>query len=130
MLETILPEGWPTPRGYANGIAARGRTVFVAGQIGWDSEGNFATGFAGQFARTLDNILAVVAAAGGRPEDVAQMTWYVLDIEEYKASLAEIGPIWRSRFGRHYPAMAVVCVAGLVEAAARLEIEATAVIAD
>lgn len=130
MLETLLPEGWPKPRGYANGIAATGRQVFVAGQIGWDSEGRFAEGFAGQFGRTLDNILAVLAAAGGRPEHVARMTWYVLDIAEYKAALAEIGPIWRDRFGRHYPAMAVVAVSGLVEAEARLEIEATAVIPD
>ena len=130
MLETLLPEGWPKPRGYANGIAATGRQVFVAGQIGWDSEGRFAEGFAGQFGRTLDNILAVLAAAGGRPEQVARMTWYVLDIAEYKAALAEIGPIWRARFGRHYPAMAVVEVSGLVEAEARLEIEATAVIPD
>lgn len=130
MLETLLPEGWPKPRGYANGIAAAGRPVFVAGQIGWDSEGRFASGFAGQFGQTLDNILAVLEAAGARPEQVVRMTWYVLDIAEYKAALAEIGPIWRARFGRHYPAMAVIGVSGLVEAEARLEIEATAVIPD
>ena len=130
-MQVLLPEGWPRPKGYSNGIAARGRLVFVAGQIGWTPEGVFeARDFAGQFRQTLDNTLAVLKAAGAGPEHVARMTWYVVDREDYLAALREIGAIWRERFGAHYPAMAVVQVAGLMEPEARVEIETTAVIPD
>ena len=128
-MQTLLPPGWPRPKGYANGIAARGRTVFTAGVVGWDEHERFvAADFAGQFAQVLRNTLAILAEAGAGPEHVVRMTWYVLDRDEYVASLAEIGAAWRELMGRNYPAMAVVQVAGLVEPAARLEIETTAVV--
>ena len=128
-METLLPPGWPRPKGYANGVVARGRMVFTAGVIGWDEQERFAaTDFAGQFAQVLKNTLAILAEAGAGPEHVVRMTWYVLDRDEYVASLATIGAAWRDRMGRNYPAMAVVQVAGLVEPAARLEIETTAVV--
>jgi enamine deaminase RidA (YjgF/YER057c/UK114 family) len=126
-IEVVQPEGWPRPRGYANGVVTRGRTLHVAGQIGWDPSGAFtARDLAGQLAQALDNVLEVVRAAGGRPEDVARMTVYVTDLEAYRRSLREIGAAWRARFGRHYPAMALVGVAGLVEPEALVEIEAVA----
>ena len=128
MNSILLPEGWPRPRGYANGVAAEGRMVFVAGQIGWTPQGVFREGFAAQFRQTLENILAVLAEGGAGPEDIVRMTWFVVDKGEYLASLPEIGTIWRELMGPHYPAMAVVEVKGLVEDAARLEIETTAVI--
>lgn len=127
-MQTLLPKGWKRPSGYANGIAAKGRMVFVAGQIGWDSDGRFAEGFAGQFAQALDNTLAILAEADAGPEHVARMTWYVLGVEAYKAALPEIGRVYRERMGRHYPAMSVVEVSGLVESEALLEIETTAVL--
>lgn len=128
MNRVLLPEGWPRPRGYSNGVAAEGRMVFVAGQIGWDVDGAFPEGFADQFRQTIDNTLAVLAEAGAGPEDVVRMTWYVVDKAEYLAALRDIGAIWRERIGPHYPAMAVVEVKGLIEDAARIEIETTAVI--
>jgi enamine deaminase RidA (YjgF/YER057c/UK114 family) len=124
----LQPPGWPEPRGYANGIAAAGELVFVGGQIGWDQDGTFAADLAGQVGQALRNIVAVLAEAGARPEDVARLTWYVTDREEYLANLREIGAAYRAAMGRHYPAMAVVEVTALVEAQARVEIEATAVI--
>ena len=127
-MEVLQPPGWPRPRGYANGIAAEGRMVFVAGQIGWDEEQRFEAGLAGQVRRTLANVLAVVAEAGGGPEHVARMTWYVTDREAYLRELEPIGAAYRELMGRHYPAMAVVVVAGLVESEALVEIEATAVL--
>jgi enamine deaminase RidA (YjgF/YER057c/UK114 family) len=129
-VKVLQPPGWPRPRGYANGIAAEGGTlVFVAGQIGWDATGAFpAADLAGQVRQTLTNVLAVVAEAGGRPEHIARMTWYVTDREEYLASARDIGAAYRSLMGGHYPAMAVVEVSALVEAQARVEIEATAVV--
>lgn len=129
-MRVLQPPGWPRPRGYANGIAAEGGTlVFVAGQIGWDATGAFpAADLAGQVRQTLSNVLAVVAEAGGRPEHIARMTWYVTDREEYLASARDIGAAYRSLMGGHYPAMAVVEVSALVEAQARVEIEATAVV--
>ena len=127
-LVTLQPEGWPAPRGYANGMMGRGRVVFVGGQIGWDAEGRFADGMVGQIAQALRNILAVLAAAGGGPQHIARLTWYVTDIATYRASLKEMGPIYREAFGRHFPAMAVVAVSALVEPEALLEIEATAVV--
>lgn len=129
MNRVLLPEGWPRPKGYSNGVEASGRMVFVAGQIGWTPEGAFVeTGFAGQFRQTLENTLSVLAEAGAGPEHIVRMTWYVVDKREYLASLRDIGAAWRALIGPHYPAMAVVEVKGLVEDAARIEIETTAVI--
>lgn len=128
MNRVLLPEGWPRPKGYSNGMVAEGRMVFVAGQIGWDAEGAFPADFAAQFRQVLLNTLAVLAEAGAGPEHMVRMTWYVVDKREYLASLREIGMIWRELIGPHYPAMAVVEVKGLVEDAARLEIETTAVV--
>lgn len=128
---TILqPPGWPRPKGYANGIAARGRTVFVAGQIGWDEHGRFAAGFVPQVAQALRNTLAVLAQAGAGPERIVRMTWYVTDLPAFRASPSDLGAVWRDLLGRHYPAMAVVGVAGLVEPQAMVEIETTAVLPD
>ena len=129
MNRVLLPEGWPRPKGYSNGVEATGRMVYVAGQIGWTPEGAFVeTGFVGQFRQTLENTLAVLAEAGAGPEHIARMTWYVVDKREYLASLRDIGTVWRTLIGPHYPAMAVVEVKGLIEDAARIEIETTAVI--
>lgn len=130
MIRVLQPPDWARPRGYANGIAVRGgTTVYIAGQIGWNGQCVFeAHDFAGQFRQALANILAVLAQAGGRPEHVVRLTWYVVDKQEYLAALAEVGAAWRELMGRNYPVMAVVQVGGLVEDAARLEIEATAVV--
>lgn len=129
MNRVLLPEGWPRPKGYSNGIEASGRMVFVAGQIGWTPDGVFVeSDFAGQLRRTLENTLAVLAEAGAGPEHIVRMTWYVVDKAEYLAALREIGAAWREMIGAHYPAMAVVEVKGLIEDAARVEIETTAVI--
>ncbi len=130
MNRVLLPEGWPRPKGYSNGIEASGRLVFVAGQIGWDQTGAFPDGFAAQFRQTLDNTLAVLAEAGAGPEHIVRMTWYVVDKAEYLAALRDVGAVWRERIGPHYPAMAVVEVKGLIEDAARIEIETTAVVPD
>jgi enamine deaminase RidA (YjgF/YER057c/UK114 family) len=128
-MRTLLPPGWPRPRGYANGVEAEGRLVFVAGQIGWTPEGKFeATTLPAQFAQTLDNTLAVLREAGAGPEHVARMTWYITDKRAYLSSLGGIGAIWRDKMGRHYPAMAVVEVKALIEDAALIEIETTAVV--
>ena len=123
----IQPAHFPTPKGYVNGMVARGPTLYVAGQIGWELDGTFATDeLAPQFARALDHVLDVVRAAGGAPEHIVQMRVYVTDLAAYRASLREIGAAWRERFGRHFPAMALVGVAGLVEPRAKVEIEAVA----
>lgn len=127
-MRTLLPEGWPRPRGYANGIEAEGRLVFVAGQIGWDTDGRFPKGFAAQVRRTLENTRAVLAEAGAGPEHVARMTWYVTDKAAYLSSVRELGAIWRELMGAHYPAMAVVAVSALMEDEALVEIETTAVL--
>lgn len=131
-LRILQPPGWARPRGYANGIAAKGgTTVYVAGQIGWTGQGQWeATDFAGQFRQTLKNTLEVLAAASGRPEHIVRMTWYVLDKREYLGAIREVGAAWRELIGDHYPAMAVVQVGGLIEDQARLEIETTAVVPD
>ena len=130
MNRVLLPEGWPRPRGYSNGVAAEGLMVFVAGQIGWTPEGVFPDGgFVAQVRQTLVNTLAVLAEAGAGPEHVVRMTWYVVDKGEYLSALREIGAVWRELIGPHYPAMAVVEVKGLIEDAARVEIESTAVVA-
>jgi enamine deaminase RidA (YjgF/YER057c/UK114 family) len=127
--EILQPPGWARPRGYANGIAAEGRQVFVAGQIGWDAGQRFTSDdFAGQLRQALANVVAVLACAGAVPEHIVRMTWYITSRDEYLASLAEVGAAWREIMGRHYPAMSVVVVAGLVEPRAKVEIEATAVV--
>ena len=132
MMQVLQPPGWAKPRGFSNGIAVKGgTTVYVAGQVGWAGNGVWeARDFAGQFRQTLKNILEVLAQAGGRPEHLVRLTWYVIDRNEYLASLAAVGRAYRELMGSHYPAMAVVQVAGLVEELARLEIEATAVVPD
>ena len=130
-MKTLLPSGWPRPKGYANGISARGRMVFTAGVVGWDEEERFAApDLAGQFRQILLNTLAILAEDGAGPEHVVRMTWYVVSRDEYTAQASAIGAIWRELMGRHYPAMAVVEVARLVEAQAKLEIETTAVVPD
>lgn len=126
-LEIVDVPSFPPPRGYANGVIARSPTLFVAGQIGWNERGDIVSDdFAEQFTRALDNVLAVVRAAGGGPDDVARMTVYVTDLDAYRASRRAIGEAWRARFGKHFPAMALVGVAGLVEPRAQVEIEAVA----
>ncbi|HWA38516.1 MAG TPA: RidA family protein [Burkholderiales bacterium] len=129
-MQILQPPGWAKPRGFSNGIACSGgRLVFVAGQIGWTGEGKWeARDFAGQFRQALQNVLDVVKEAGGGPQHVVRLTWYVIDKQEYLASLHAVGRAYRDLMGKHYPAMAVVQVSGLVEDAARLEIEATAVV--
>ena len=128
-MQILQPPGWAKPRGFSNGISASGNLVFVAGQIGWTGEGKWeASDFAGQFRQTLKNTLAVLAEAGAKPEHIVRMTWYILDKKEYLAAIKEVGAAYRELIGRHYPAMAVVQVAGLIEDRARIEIETTAVI--
>ena len=130
-MEFLQPEGWVKPRGYANGIAASGRMVFVSGMIGWDADGVFHTDdFAGQVRQALANVVAVLAAGGARPEHIVRMTWYVLDKKEYVAAYPEIGVAYRELIGRHFPTMSAVQVAGLVEDQARVEIEVTAMVPD
>ena len=130
-MRALQPPGWPRARGYAHGIEAQGRLVLTAGQIGWGPDGGFPSpDLAGQVRQTLANVVAVLAEAGAGPEHVVRLTWYVVDREEYLASQKEIGAAYREVMGRHFPAMAVVVVAGLIEADARVEIEATAVVPD
>ncbi|MBF5043680.1 RidA family protein [Aggregicoccus sp. 17bor-14] len=127
----VQPPGWARPKGYANGIVAEGRMLFVGGQIGWDPTSEtprFPEGFAAQFEQALANVLAVVREAGGAPESIARMTVYVTDKHAYLAAAKEIGGAWRKLLGRHYPAMALVQVAALLEDRALVEIEATAVL--
>lgn len=128
-IRTVSVEGWPRPKGYANGIAATGETLWVAGQIGWTPEGVFERkDFIGQFDQALANVLAVVTAAGGSADKIVRLTVYVTDLDAYRGSLREIGEIWKARMGKVFPAMALVGVAGLVEREALVEIEATAVL--
>jgi enamine deaminase RidA (YjgF/YER057c/UK114 family) len=127
----LQPEGWVAPRGYSNGIEARGRTVVIGGQIGWDGQCRFHTSdFAAQARQALQNIVAILAEAGGKPEHIIRMTWYVVDKREYIAAYPELGRAYREVIGRNFPAMTAVQVAGLIEDAARVEIEATAMIPD
>ena len=129
-LSVLQPPGWPRPKGYANGMLGVGRHVLVAGQIGWDARGVFAPDFLGQVDQALGNVLAVIAAAGGSAAHIARMTWFVTDIALYRAHAGELGPIWRERLGRHFPAMAVIGCSGLVEPEALVEITAEAVLPD
>ena len=130
-MQTLLPPGWPRPRGYANGVTARGRMVFVAGMIGWDAEGVFRTAdLAGQVRQALQNVVAVLAEGGARPEHIVRMTWYVTDRKAYVAAYPEIGHAFREVIGSFNAAMTAVEVAGLIEDRAQVEIEVTAVIPD
>jgi len=126
---TLQPHGWPRPHGYANGMTAKGRVIVTGGMIGCDAMENIADGFAAQVRLALLNIRAVLAEGGAGPEHIVRLTWYVVDMEEYRKSRKEIGRAYREAFGAHYPAMAVVGVKELFEAKARVEIEATAVVA-
>ena len=127
-LQILQPSGWPAPKGYANGMAADGRLVVTGGVIGWNAQGHLAADFVAQVRQTLGNISAILAEGGARPEHLVRLTWYVVDIEEYRANLKALGQVYREIFGTHYPAMALVQVVRLVEKAARVEIEATAVV--
>jgi enamine deaminase RidA (YjgF/YER057c/UK114 family) len=130
-MQILQPPDWARPRGYANGIAASGKMVFVSGMIGWDAQCEFQTDdFAGQTAQALRNVVAVLAEAGARPEHIVRMTWYVTDKQEYVAAYKAIGVVYRDIIGAHYPAMTAVQVAGLVEDRAKVEIEVTAVLPD
>jgi enamine deaminase RidA (YjgF/YER057c/UK114 family) len=127
----LLPAAWIKPRGYANGVAANGTQVYIAGQIGWDEEARMTSDlFAPQATQALRNVLAVLREAGGRPEHLVRMTWYVTDKREYLASLKEIGQAFRELIGDYDIAMSAVQVVALIEDAAKVEIEATAVIPD
>lgn len=126
---TLQPPGWPRPRGYSNGIAARGRQVFVAGMVGWNEHEEFLEKtLVGQVRQALENVRAVLAEAGAGPEHIVRMTWYLLDKHEYKAAGAELGAVYREVLGRSFPAMSAVEVSGLVEDEALVEIEVTAVV--
>ncbi len=124
----LQPPGWPQPRGYANGIMASGSLVVTGGVVGWDEAGVFAEGFVPQVRQVLLNIRAILAEAGAQAEHLVRLTWYVTDMAAYRASLREIGAAYREVFGRNFPAMALVQVVSLVEPAAMVEIEATAVV--
>jgi len=128
-MKTLLPPGWPRPRGYSNGISAGGRLIVTAGVVGWDANELFAADdLPGQFAQALRNIIAILGEDGARPEHIVRMTCYVTDIDAYRIGLAEIGDAWKVIIGPHYPAMALVGVTALVDPRALIEIEATAVV--
>ena len=127
--EILQPPGWARPRGYANGVAATGRQVYVAGQIGWNAEQRFVSDdFAVQVRQALANVVAVLGCAGAGPEHLVRMTWYVTSRDEYNSALPEIGTAYRELIGKNFPAMSVVVVAALLEPRAKVEIEATAVV--
>ena len=127
-MKQLLPQGWPRPSGYSNGIVATGTQVFVAGMIGWNERGEFAEDFVDQFAQVLMNTVAVLKEAGAGPENIVRMTWFVKGLDAYRDNLTEVGLIYRNIMGKNFPAMAVIGVADLVEADALIEIETTAVI--
>ena len=129
-MKVLQPQGWPRPKGYANGIAARGEMVFLAGIVGWDAEERFPTGLVAQFRQALENIVALLAEADARPDHVVRMTWYITSRDDYLANGREMGAVYREIMGKHYPVMAVVQVVALMETAAQIEIEVTAVIPD
>lgn len=129
MMKIVQPEGWPRPKGYANGIVAEGKMLFIAGQIGWNENEQFESDdFVAQVEQALKNIVAVVQAGGGKPEHIARLTWYVTDKKEYLSRLADVGAAYRRTLGSVFPTMSLVQVAALVEDRAKVEIEATAVI--
>jgi enamine deaminase RidA (YjgF/YER057c/UK114 family) len=128
-MKTLLPPGWPRPKGYANGISASGRLVATAGVVGWNAREEFETDdLAGQFRQVLVNTLAILAEDGAGPEHIIRMTWYVTDLPAYRSSLAGIGAAYRELIGKNFPAMAVVGVTGLVEPKAKIEIETIAMV--
>ena len=130
-MRILLPPGWPRPRGYSNGISARGRLIFTAGIVGWDEQQRFvAADFVGQFRQVLRNTLAILAEDGAGPEHIVRMTWYVADRDEYIGRIKEVGAAYREVMGNHFPCMAAVQVAGLVDPEARVEIETIAVVAE
>ena len=127
--EFLHPQNWKKPKGFANGIVAEGRLVFIAGQVGWNAEQKFdSTDFVAQVRQALENIVALIGEAGGRPEHITRLTWYVTDKKDYVSRLPEIGAAYRSVMGKHYPTMTLVQVVALVEDLAKIEIEATAVL--
>lgn len=129
--ESVTPDGWAPPKGYANGVLTSGRTLFLGGQIGWNADQQFETDdFIGQMTQTLENIKAVLEAAGGGPEHLARLTWFVTDKTEYAARQREVGQAYRAVMGHNFPAMSLVVVADLLEDRAKIEIEATAVLPD
>lgn len=129
MHETLHPRGWAPAKGYANGVLAEGRTIHLGGQIGWNARQEFETDdLAGQVRQTLENIVAVLAEADAGPEHLVSLTWFMTDLDEYTASLRDIGAAYRDVMGRHFPAMAVVEVRRLVEKRAKVEIQAVAVL--
>jgi enamine deaminase RidA (YjgF/YER057c/UK114 family) len=128
-MKVLQPPAWPRPKGYSNGVSARGRMIFTAGVVGWHETETFVSDtLPGQFAQTLQNIIAILAEDAAGPEHLVRMTCYVVDIDAYRASLPEIGEAWKAIIGRHYPAMALVEVRALVEPEALVEIEAIAVV--
>lgn len=130
-MKILQPPGWATPKGYANGVAARGTLVFVGGQIGWNADQQFESDdFIVQTGQALANVVAVLREAGAGPEHMVRMTWYVIDREEYNRRLRELGQAYREHIGRHFPAMTCVEVSALMEARAKVEIEVTAVLPD
>ena len=130
-MKILQPPSWARPRGFSNGVAAKGQTIFVSGMVGWDAEGKLVSNeFVGQARQALKNIVEVLAEAKAKPEHIARMTWYVIDKAEYLAASKELGAAYREVIGGHYPAMTAVEVAGLIEDQAKVEIEVTAVIPD
>ena len=130
-MEFLQPAHWVRPKGYSNGVAAKGRTIFVSGMIGWDAQARIVSAdFAGQVRQALKNIVEVLSEAGAKPEHIARITWYVVDKKEYLAASREVGAAYRETIGRHFPAMTVIQVAALLEDQARVEIEVTAVVPD
>ena len=129
-MKLLQPAGWPRPKGYANGIATRGEQVFLAGIVGWDTQGVFPSGLVAQFRQCLENIVAILAEAHARPEHVVRMTWYITSRTDYVTYGKDIGAVYRELMGKHFPVMAVVQVVALMEADAEIEIEVTAVIPD
>jgi enamine deaminase RidA (YjgF/YER057c/UK114 family) len=130
-MRILQPPAWTPPKGYSNGVAARGTTIFVGGQIGWNARQQFESdNFVAQAAQALRNVVAILAEAGARPEHITRMTWYVTDKREYVASYRELGAAYRDTIGRHFPAMTAVQVTALIEDRAKVEIEATAVVPD
>ncbi|MCA0457178.1 MAG: RidA family protein [Chloroflexi bacterium] len=128
-MQILQPPSWARPKGYSNGVASSGKLVFISGQIGWDGQGQFQTSdFLEQSRQALENIVAILAEAGGKPEHITRLTWYVVDKREYLDSGKALGEVYRAVIGKHYPAMTAVQVTALMEDAARVEIEATAVI--
>ncbi|MEH2493308.1 RidA family protein [Bradyrhizobium sp. AZCC 2230] len=127
-LQVLQPSGWPQPKGYSNGIMAEGRLVVTGGVVGWDVAGRFADGFVAQVRQALENIVAILAEGGARPDHLVRLTWYVVDMDEYVSNLKALGKVYREVIGTHYPSMALVQIVRLVEPSSRVEIEATAVV--